>query len=132
MMNIKRIFFLTMYYGLAYHLPSKTFKFGGTSRKFRYWCCKHLFRKIGEVTNIERHAYFGSGYGIEIGNYSSLGKNCHIPSNTIIGDYVMMGPNCYIFANQHNTSRTDIPMVLQGNTLPKRRLLAMMFGLVET
>ena len=116
-MNLKKCFFLILYYGIGYHLPQKTSKWGGAfSRKFRYWCCKHIFKKIGIVTNIERHAFFGNGSEIEIGNYSSLGVNCHVPHDTIIGDYVMMGPNCFIFASQHNTSRTDIPMVFQGNT----------------
>lgn len=35
----------------------------------------------------------------------------------------MMGPNGYIFANQHNTSRIDIPMVLQGNTEKKQTVI---------
>ena len=123
-MTLKKYFFLALYYGIAYHLPSKTFRFGGgISRKFRYWCCKHLFKKIGKVANIERHAFFGSGSKIEMGNYSSLGLNCHIPYDTIIGDYVMMGPNYYIFAEQHNTGRTDIPMVKQGNTKPKQTII---------
>ena len=35
----------------------------------------------------------------------------------------MMGPNCYIFSKQHNSSRTDIPMVLQGNTESKQTII---------
>lgn len=116
-MKLKQIFFLGLYYGIGYHLPAKNFKLGGGySRKFRYWCCKHIFKKIGAVANIERHAFFGNGAKIELGNYSGLGKNCNIPSDTIIGDYVMMGPNCYILSRQHKTSRVDIPMVKQGFT----------------
>lgn len=123
-MKVKRVLFLGLYYGIGYHLPSKKFRIGGgISRKFRYWCCKHLFKKIGNVANIERHAFFGTGINIEMGNYSSLGINCHIPNDTIIGDYVMMGPNCYIFKKQHNCSRTDIPMVLQGNSKPKQTVI---------
>ena len=89
---------------------------GVISKNFRYYCCKHIFKKIGKVANIERHAYFGSGKDIELGEYSGLGINCKIPSDTIIGDYVMMGPNCYIFASGHEYSRTDIPMIKQGRT----------------
>ena len=35
----------------------------------------------------------------------------------------MMGPNCYIFSINHETSRTDIPMRLQGNTAPKYTII---------
>ena len=118
-MTIKQVFFLGLYYGIGYHLPRKTSKMGGVfSRKFRYMCCKHIFKQIGAKANIEKHASFGSGKNIVMGNYSSLGYKCSIPNDTVIGDYVMMGPNCYIFSgdNNHRTDRTDIPMVLQGKT----------------
>lgn len=122
-MSIKQAFFLGLYYGIAQHMPSKTSRWGGGSRKFRYWSCKHLFKKIGKNSNIERHAHFGTGERIELGNFSALGRDCHIPNDTIIGDYVMMGPNCYIFSNQHDTSRIDIPMTLQGNTPHKQTII---------
>ena len=123
-LSFQQIFFLVLYYGIGYHLPGKTFKWGGhSSMRFRYFCCKHIFQKIGIEVNIERHAYFGSGIGIEIGNYSGLGINCHIPNDTIIGDYVMMGPNCYIFSRNHCTDRTDIPMLKQGFTVSQQTII---------
>ena len=122
--SFRQIFFLTLYYGIGYHLPCKTSKIiGGVSARFRYFCCKHIFQKIGFEVNIERHAYFGSGIGIEIGNYSGLGINCHIPNDTIIGDYVMMGPNCYIFSRNHCIERMDIPMLRQGVTNSKQTII---------
>lgn len=101
-------------------MPSNTSRWG--ARMFRYWCCKHLFKKIGKNANIERYVHFGTGEMIELGNYSALGRDCHIPNDTIIGDYVMMGPNCYIFSNQHDTHRIDIPMAFQGNTPHKQTI----------
>ncbi len=69
-LTIKQIIFLVLYYGFAYHLPSKkNFLLGSISRSIRYFCCKHIFKKIGKRVNIERHAYFGSGVGIEIGDF---------------------------------------------------------------
>ena len=62
----------------------------------RYALCKHIFKKCGKHVNIERKVFFASGIDIEIGDYSGIGINAHIPNGTIIGDYVMMGPNCFI------------------------------------
>lgn len=66
--------------------------------------------------NIERGAFFGNGFNMEIGDNSGLGINCIIPNSTIIGNNVMMGPNCRILERNHCHSRTDIPMNLQGDT----------------
>ena len=69
--------------------------------------------------NIERKAFFASGIDIEIGDYSGIGINAHIPNGTIIGDYVMMGPNCFILDVNHKVSDADTPMCFQGH-VPKK------------
>jgi maltose O-acetyltransferase len=63
--------------------------------------------------NIESYAYFGDGKRIEIGDYSGLGKNCHI-TFAKIGCDVMMGQNFTYIHRNHRFDRTDIPMRLQG------------------
>ena len=68
----------------------------------RYCLCKHIFKKCGKHVNIERKAHFASGVDIEIGDYSGIGINAHIPNGTIIGNYVMMGPNCFILDVNHD------------------------------
>ena len=60
-------------------------------------------------------AYFGTGNGIEIGDYSGIGANCVIPKNTQIGKYVMMAPDVHIVANNHNFAETQTPMCFQGS-----------------
>ena len=106
---------LTLYYGIARHLPGSYSKFGGKiSLKFRRLCCKHIFKYMGKNVNIERGAWFGSGRDIIIGDNSGLGINCHVLNNTIIGKDVMMGPNCYMLESLHKYDRTDIPMIAQG------------------
>lgn len=55
------------------------------------------------------------GGGISIGDNSGLGVNCRIRGPLIIGNDVMMGPDVVILGGGHNTSRTDIPMRLQGS-----------------
>ena len=68
----------------------------------------------GGGTNIERMAWFGKGTGIELGDNSGIGVNCHIHPNTKIGRDVMMGPNCYMQDSSHKFERTDVSMREQG------------------
>lgn len=115
-MNIRRLFWLICYYGLARYLPKSHTRFvslgGGLLRR---QCAKHLFKRVGEDVNIERMAHFGTGSEIEIGNHSGIGINCRVSSDIKIGDYVMMGPNCnFLISTTHAYDRVDIPILKQG------------------
>ena len=114
----RQLFFLCLYYGIARYFPSV----GG--KRFRRFCCKHIFKKCGCNVNIERMANFGIGLDIEIGDNSGIGINAYIPSNTIIGKNVMMGPNCYILSMNHAFSRIDIPMIEQGYSSEKQTIIS--------
>lgn len=111
--KIGQIICLALYYGFAQFLP-KSNTFFNVGGGIRYCLCKHIFKKCGKHVNIERKAHFASGVDIEIGDYSGIGLNAHIPNGTIIGDYVMMGPNCFILDVNHNTSDVSRPMCQQG------------------
>lgn len=114
--SIKSIFCLALYYSFAQYLPSSSCLIvGKLSKWIRYQLCKRIFKSIGHNVNIERRANFGSGKNIEIGDNSGIGIRSVLPSNIIIGNDVMMGRNCYIISQNHNFSRTDIPMRLQGS-----------------
>lgn len=110
--TLKQLLFLSIYYGFARHLPSR--RFGG--KELRRWCCKHIFKHCGKEVNVEHGAQFGTGVGISLGDKSGLGVNCWVPSNLTVGNHVMMGPNCTILDRNHEHSRTDIPMMFQGDT----------------
>lgn len=56
---------------------------------------------------------------IEIGNYSELGTNCVIQSNTNIGDYVIMGPDVKIYTKNHGYEDLNTPIALQKNVEKK-------------
>lgn len=115
-MKLKQLICLSIYYGFARYLPA-SYSFGGKiSKRVRYAICKNIFKKIGHNVNIERKAYFGKGTELEIGNNSGLGVNCRVHPNTVIGDNVMMGPNVYMLTSGHVFSRIDIPMIQQGCT----------------
>lgn len=110
-----RTIFLKIYYGFAQHLPGSYSIWGGKlSNAIRIFCCRRIFKYCGKVSTIDRHAYFGNGRNIEIGDYSGIGENCVIPNNTVIGKYVMMAPEVYIASNNHCTIDTKTPMCFQG------------------
>lgn len=114
-MNITKLFWLSIYYGFAYYLPptNKNIlgKFGG---KIRNICFRNIAKKCGTPINIESHAHFGKGFGIELGNHSCLGINSHVPNDIKIGDHVMMGPNVYILDNITH----DLSVIPTGKTIP--------------
>jgi maltose O-acetyltransferase len=56
---------------------------------------------------------------ITIGDFSELGTNCIIQSNTTIGNNVIMGPDVKIYTRNHNFDRLDLPIQLQGSTNDK-------------
>ena len=116
--KLKQLVCLVLYYGFAQYLP-KSNTYGNVGGIIRYALCKHIFKKCGKHVNIERKAFFASGLDIEIGDYSGIGVNAHIPNGTIIGNYVMMGPNCFILDVNHNISDTTRPMCQQGMTEKK-------------
>lgn len=117
MMNMNSIvqyICLIIYYGFATYLPdSYSPLFGKISNAIRIFLCRRIFRYCGNVSNINRKVYFGTGNLIEIGDYSSIGANSVIPKNTIIGKYVMMAPEIHIVANNHKFDNTEIPMCFQ-------------------
>ena len=112
--NLKKVICLILYYSIAQYLP-KSGSFRNLGGAIRLLLCKNIFRKCGKHVNIERRAWFGSGVNIEIGDYSGIGINSHIPSDTIIGKYVMMGPNVFILDVNHEVSDTTKPMCFQGH-----------------
>ena len=70
-------FWLALFYGFANKLPdSYALIGGGISNRFRIWVCRHIFKKCGKITSINRNVYFGNGKDIEIGDFSGIGANC--------------------------------------------------------
>lgn len=114
--KISQYIFLILYYSFAQWLPSSYSPIiGKLSNYIRIFCVKHIFKKCGHISTIDRRAYFGTGSDIEIGDYSGIGERCVIPKNTIIGKYVMMAPEVHIVANNHNFTDITTPMCFQGS-----------------
>lgn len=75
---------------------------------------------VGRFAMIRPSGYYGRdiGVGLRVGSRSNIGANCYIgcSGGIEIGENVMMSPGVSLFAENHNFSRTDIPMKDQGVT----------------
>lgn len=120
--SLIKVLYIVLYYGFARYLP-KSHTFFNIGGIIRYSICKRIFKRCGKHVNIERNAFFALGVDIEIGDYSGIGINAHIPNGTIIGNHVMMGPNCFILDVNHKISDTAKPMCFQGITKKKNTVI---------
>jgi maltose O-acetyltransferase len=113
-LSLKRIMYLYIFYSIANYLPEPPLPGGNISMRIREYLVRRIFKKCGTDIKIHGRVHFGSGYKIEIGNYSSLNIGAYISNDTIIGENVMMGPGVTILSSSHATARTDVPMREQG------------------
>jgi maltose O-acetyltransferase len=121
----KRTFWYFFYYAFAKHLPaSYRYQPLGKFAKFcRALACRHIFRFCGRNVNIEQGADFYTGWEIEIGDHSSLGINARLPYDLKVGKDVMMGPDVVMIGENHQSTKRDVPMRLQGyKTFPPIRI----------
>lgn len=120
-----KIFCLFIYYLFLRYLPTtdNAYRIFSIFRKLRSFVGKFVFDSCGTSINIEKKANFGTGTGISIGNNSGLGINCKVRGPLEIGNDVMMGPEVMIFTSNHEISRTDIPMNVQGFTTPRKVII---------
>ena len=101
------------FFSIARHLPSSTNPiFGKMSKAIRVFFAKGFIKHCGKNVNIEQGATITSK--LSIGDNSGVGVDCICGGEVIIGNDVMMGPECVIISRNHEFSRTDIPMRLQG------------------
>lgn len=81
--------------------------FPGMRRKM----AETFLTKCGKSLRVKRNADISMF--IEVGNYSELGTNCVIQSNTKIGDFVIMGPDVKIYTKNHGTKSLETPIAQQ-------------------
>lgn len=99
------------YLPISYRTPYKISKkvrafFGG------------ILKSHGKNINIEHGAEFNGQ--CTCGTNSSIGVNCKLYGPVEIGDDVMMGPECIFYTSNHKHDRTDIHMIEQGMTKPRK------------
>lgn len=123
--NAHKFVALAFYYGFCRYLPCTSFPLvGRLSCMLRVACCKVIFRHCGRNVNVEHGAVFGCGFDVELGDFSGIGINAHIPSDTIIGNNVNMGPEVFILSRNHRIDRTDIIMQKQGYCPDKQTVIS--------
>jgi maltose O-acetyltransferase len=83
----------------------------------RRFLVKGFVKNCGKGIRVKHNA--DVGMFIKIGNFSELGTNCVIQSNTEIGNNVIMGPDVKIYTKNHNYASLDIPIQYQGHTSEK-------------
>ena len=82
---------------------------------------KKALSSVGQNVNFEKGARVPKD--LIIGDNSGVGINCEIQSGVKIGSNVMMGPEVLIYTENHNVTRTDIPMFFQGMESRKKVII---------
>lgn len=114
MWNIKTKILYVFYMVFAAWLPeSRRSKIG---RKLRYVFAKRIVHQCGKNVNFEKNSFFTPQ--LSIGDNSGIGVNCEVNGPVTIGRDVMMGPEVVIYTSGHNHERVDIPMRIQGASVP--------------
>lgn len=85
--------------------------------RVRGFFARRICASAGKGINIDRGATFASG--VTIGDNSGIGKDCELHGEVHIGNHVMMAPECVFYTRNHETSRLDVPMGQQGETVPR-------------
>ncbi len=115
---MKKVIGYILYNLICKHLPTSYCRVGGEGwKKCRAFCGMLMLTSCGKNVNIEKGAVFSMK--CTIGNNSGIGRNALLTGETHIGNDVMMGPDCIVYVQNHEFSRTDIPMCQQGKSVCK-------------
>ena len=115
-MELKKFFFLILYYGLFRNLPDIYDHPAFTIfNNLRSWSARGLFKKCGSHVNVHQGARFGLGNEIFVGENSNLGVNVYINGRggVKIGCNVLMGPDVIIYTGTHTFDDLETPIHLQ-------------------
>lgn len=113
---LRRLICLVLYYSFAIFLPETNNRYLRRIRFIRRMFASPLFDKCGKKVIVEKGANFGTGKSIEIGDFSMIGLKAYIRGPLKIGRDVLMGPECVILTTNHNFSKRESPIRLQGST----------------
>ncbi|CAM3342165.1 Galactoside O-acetyltransferase [Aequorivita lipolytica] len=114
---------LGIYYLLICHLPHS--RFLSFTSAIRVWYVSRILKLMPYDKNskIEHNVYLSNGIGISIGYNCRINENVFIQKATI-GNNVLIAPNVSILSTSHLHENTEIPIVLQGDTLPNPPFIA--------
>ena len=123
-MRNKQIFWLLLYYGVAFWLPNSYLPIlGKPANWFRIICARHIFARCGRIRTINRKVYFHRGTNIQMGDESGIGANCDLPEDLVIGKNVIISRDVFILNRNHAYGRLDIPINDQGFNESKQTII---------
>lgn len=112
-MNKKiKILWRILYSATAKLLPQSTYCV--PAKYLRAFFAHRICANAGKRLNIERGATFGSK--VSIGDNSGIGVNCELHGEVHIGNNVLMAPECIFYTVNHEFSKVDVPIRIQGNS----------------
>lgn len=101
-----------IYVTVGKRLPAFHNSYNDFFARIRFLLVKGYIDKCGKYVNIQPRATIARR--VCIGDFSGIGRNSIISGGVKIGEHVMMGPEVLIYTQNHDFSRTDIPMDQQG------------------
>ncbi|MEP6803990.1 MAG: acyltransferase [Flavobacterium sp.] len=94
------------------------FKFRGSNVSIKYNCSLLNCESISLYNNVKLNlgVVLQPGYWeISVGENSIINQYSCIYGHALIGENVMIAPHVMLAGGYHNSSKTDIPMMLQGD-----------------
>lgn len=92
-------------------------RYGLVFNKLRIWYVSTVLGIMKSNNNnyFENKVYIGNATQLKIGYHCHINENVFIQGATI-GNFVMIAPGVSILNSTHNYDKTDIPIILQGET----------------
>jgi len=106
---------LAIYYLVVARLPHS--RLCAWANWFRTWYVSSVLGVMARSRDgyLEPGVYLSDGRSVRIGAHCQINEDVFIQAAEI-GDYVMIAPGAAILSKSHVHDRTDVPMVLQGET----------------
>ena len=117
--GVGRVLLCSVYYGIAYHLPSVDAPCGRVFQYLRHFCASRLLKSCGRSVRVNPQADIGSGRRVSVGNNCNLAERLKVIGDLTLGNDVMLGPEVVFISYNHAVDDLEVPMRAQGATESK-------------
>jgi len=105
---------LILYYAIIQHLPHSRIWSGFNTVRVFYMCRVMKVMQYHKKSNFQFNVYISDAKSLQIGKYCQINENVFI-QGAKIGNHVMIAPDVALLSSAKEYSRTDIPMIKQGD-----------------